>query len=362
MTLRLNIAADFVVLCAFMVYLPAGAQSVFDQTVDYAPVHGYSAFKLTSSMAAVEIRGPGVEYKAEDEHASIKLQLGVINCFPNNGRTLLIPVGSNNFSLENAVSIGCGGRSRFPLTRPVTGMMSGFPAVTVMRKDDPHARPSIEKYFRAWWVELETNFVLEITVSAPTRTTFERLANSIDTIKLHKQPLLTAMFANPPGPPKFKTGTTESVEIGYMDSDHWPIAAFTFHLDRGLIFLNLMNYGDPLVHIDNVDKIIERAATNGSNSQTKCVLSINSYRDFKAGIDGFISFRFDWPKKDMPPKRTIGLRPPDSQSFSVFQSSQSFVPADFHPIFARRVSMAYVIEESEADTLLSRFTSLEHFK
>ncbi len=228
-----------------------------------------------------------------------------------------------------------------------------------MRKDDSRARPSIEKYFRAWWVELQTNFVLEISVSAPTRTTFERLTNSIDGIRLNKQPLLTAMYANPAGPPKFKTGTTESVEIGYMNSGNWPIAAFAFHLDKGLIFLNLMNYGDPLVHIDDVEKTLERAATDGANSQTRCVLSFNSYRDHKAGIDGFISFRFDWLKRDVPLKRTIGLRPPDNQNYSVFQSSQSFVPAGFHPIFAHPVNIAYVIEESEADTLLARFTSLD---
>jgi hypothetical protein len=144
-----------------------------------------------------------------------------------------------------------------------------------------------------------------------------------------------------------------------MDSGDWPIAAFVFHLDTGTIFLNLMNVGDPLVHIDNVEKILNRAAQDDPNSRTRCVLFINSYQDSNAGLDGYISFRFDWMKRDVPLKQPRGVMPPGNQNYSVLQSSESFIPAGFHPIFAQPVSIEYAIQESEADTLLSRFTSLD---
>jgi len=43
----------------------------------------------------------------------------------------------------------------------------------------------------------------------------------------------------------------------------------------------------------------------------------------------------------------------------VFQSSTASVPVGFHPIFTNQIGITYVIEESETDSLLQRFTTLD---
>lgn len=330
--------------------LPARSSAVFDQTVAYNPPSGYTATQLSPDLRGINIAGPGVKYTSPNGDASVSLQLVAIYCDRHSGTSRFFTYGFGGMDVGTALSTGYI-LEQLPALHPTTGKINGadVASATIMPSGGNH------QFFHACWMDIETNFVLKVTISASDVQAFNQLTNSIRSIRVNKNALL-AVLLPPNAANGGRVGRTRAVDIGYMNYNSRPIAAVAFHLESETIFLKIQRGPDPLETIDQ----IEKAVASATNAPSSGALRLEAHHDTKSGIIVYRSFAFVGAHREAvrPNPRNPTFTRDSETRFFTFDAPWAFAPAGFYRIFHDTNPVDYVIREDVAEDILNRFISL----